>query len=33
MDYDPIVLAAIYSSAKEFITESVFREQSEVGLV
>lgn len=32
MDYDPIVLAASRSSAKECITESVVREHSEAGL-
>ena len=32
MDYDPIVLAAVHSSAKELRTESMFREQSEAGL-
>lgn len=32
MDYDPIVLAASRSSAKELITESMVREHSEGGL-
>jgi len=32
MDYDPIVLAAVHSSAKELLTESMFREQSKAGL-
>lgn len=32
MDYDPIVLAASRSSARELITESTVREQPEAGL-
>lgn len=32
MDDDPIVLAAVHSSAKELLTASMFREQSEAGL-
>lgn len=31
MDYDPIVLVAVHSSAKELIIESVFKEQAHSG--
>ena len=31
MDYDPVVLVAVHSSAKELIIVSVFKEQAQPG--